>query len=140
MSQDTLKSVYYSHLHSLISYGIIFWGNSSNSVHVFQLQKRAIRIITGSRQRDSCRELFKKLKILPLHSQYIFSLLLFIVNNRNLFHVNSDIHDINTRQNSNLHQPQANLSMYQKGSTILALKFLTGSPPPLVMLKDSNWP
>jgi hypothetical protein len=35
MSQDTMKSVFYSYSHSLISYGIIFWGNSSNSLHVF---------------------------------------------------------------------------------------------------------
>jgi hypothetical protein len=28
MSQDALKTVYHSYLHSLISYGIIFWGNS----------------------------------------------------------------------------------------------------------------
>jgi len=70
MSQDTLKSVYHSYFHSLISYGIILWGNSSNSLHVFQLQKRAIRIITGTRPRDSCRGLFKKLGILPLVSVY----------------------------------------------------------------------
>jgi hypothetical protein len=41
MSQDALKTVYHSYLHSLISYGIIFWGNSSNSPHIFQLQKKA---------------------------------------------------------------------------------------------------
>ena len=35
MPQDTLKSVYYSYCHSLITYGIIFWGNSSNSLLVF---------------------------------------------------------------------------------------------------------
>jgi hypothetical protein len=29
MSQETLKSVYYPYSHSLISYGIIFWSNSS---------------------------------------------------------------------------------------------------------------
>ena len=47
MFQNTLKSVCYSYLHYLIRYGTIFWGNFSNSVHVFQLQKWAIRIITG---------------------------------------------------------------------------------------------
>jgi hypothetical protein len=57
-----------------ITYGIIFWGNSSHSIPVFRLQKRVIRIITRSRPRDSCRQLFKKLGILPLISQYILSL------------------------------------------------------------------
>jgi hypothetical protein len=69
MCQENLKSVYYSYFHSLITYGIIFWGNSSHRIHVFRLQKRVIRIITGSRPRDSCRQLFKKLGILPLTLQ-----------------------------------------------------------------------
>ena len=84
MSQDTLKFVYYSYFHSPISYGIIYWGNSSKSLHIFRLQRRAIRVITGSRPRDSYRGLFRKLRILPLQSQYILSLLLFVLNNKNL--------------------------------------------------------
>jgi len=28
---STLKSIYYAYFHSIIKYGIIFWGNSSNS-------------------------------------------------------------------------------------------------------------
>jgi len=47
MSQDTLKSVCYTCFHSLIRCRAIFWGNSSNSLLVFWLQKKAIRIITG---------------------------------------------------------------------------------------------
>ena len=74
MSQDALKSVYHSYFNSLISYGINFWGNSSYSPHIFLLQKKVVRIIKGSRPRDSCRELFKHLRILPLQSQYILSL------------------------------------------------------------------
>jgi hypothetical protein len=91
MSQDALKSAYYSYFHYLMSCGVIFWGNSSRSPHIFRLQKEAIGIITGSRPRDSCRELFNHLRILPLQSQYILSLTLFIVNNKNNFHVNSEI-------------------------------------------------
>ena len=79
-------------------------------------QNKSYTIITGLRPRDSCRGLFKKLKLLPLQSQNILSLSLFILNNKNIFHVNSEIHGFNTRQNSNLHQPQANLSLYQRGA------------------------
>jgi hypothetical protein len=111
MSQDVLKTVYHSYLHSLISYRIVFWGNSLYSPLIFQIQKKAV---TGSRQRDLCRELFKWLRILPQQSQYIISLLIFVVDNKNLFYENSEIHNINTRQNFNLHQPQANLKLYQK--------------------------
>jgi len=82
--------VYYSYFHSIMMYGLIFWGNSHYS-NIFRLQKRIIRIIVGIRGRDSCREHFKKLKILPLQSQYILSLLLFIVDNGDYFKVNSEI-------------------------------------------------
>jgi len=72
MCQENLKSVYYSYFHSLTTYGIICWGNSTHSIHVFWLQKRVISIITHSSPRDSCRQLFKQLGTLPLTSQYIF--------------------------------------------------------------------
>jgi hypothetical protein len=46
------------------------------------MQKRVIRIIMGYDYWETCRELFKGLKILTLSSQYIFSLLLVVVNKR----------------------------------------------------------
>ena len=95
MCQEKLKSIYYSYFHSLMTYGVIFWGSSTHSIHVFQLQNRVIRIITKSRPRDTCGQLFKKRGILPLMSQYMFSLLLFTVNNKALFQMNFEIHSIN---------------------------------------------
>jgi hypothetical protein len=69
VSEDTLRMIYYSYAHSIISYGIIFWGNSPHSISVFKIQKQVIRIMTNSRGRESCRQLFRKLEILPLHYQ-----------------------------------------------------------------------
>ena len=46
---------------------------------------------------NSCRDLFKKLNNLPLQSQYIFSLLQFVVKNRDLLRSNSEAHNISTR-------------------------------------------
>jgi hypothetical protein len=51
----------------------------------------------GCNDRASCRNLFGKLEILPLASQYILSVMLFVVNSKNLFILNSDNQDINTR-------------------------------------------
>ena len=45
----------------------------------------------------------QKLNILPHVSQYKLSILMFVVNNRDQFLINSEIHNINTRHNSNLH-------------------------------------
>ena len=58
LSQDSLTMVYYSYFHSVMTYRLIFWGNSHHSNVIFRLQKRIIRIIVGIRGRDSCREHF----------------------------------------------------------------------------------
>ena len=64
----------------VMSYGIIFWGNSSLSSIIFRIQKKkAIRIMEGCGNRVSRRNVFKKLQILPLTSQYMLSLLMCVV-------------------------------------------------------------
>ena len=84
MSIEAMRLIYFSCLHSVLSYGIIFWGNSIRSKYIFKVQKRTIRVITNSGIRDSCMDLFIKLQIMPLYSQYIHSLLMFVVKNRDL--------------------------------------------------------
>jgi hypothetical protein len=51
-----------------MSYGIMFWANSSHSYVIFKMQKRVTRTIRGYGYRDCCRELFKQLKIPTLSS------------------------------------------------------------------------
>jgi hypothetical protein len=67
--------IYFSYVHSVMSYGIIFGGNSHHSDSIFKIKKRILRIITNTGRRDSCRQLYKQLQILPLPSRYIFALL-----------------------------------------------------------------
>ena len=78
MSLDALRSTYFSYAHSIISYGIIFWENSFYSEDTFKIQKRTIRIIMNSSRNASCQQLFKELNILPIQSQYIFSIVLLL--------------------------------------------------------------
>ena len=124
----TLKSIYFAYFHSIMSYGIIFWGNSTDSKKVFILQKKIIRIMTGSKQRDSCRSLFKRLEILPLPCQYIFSLMVFVAKNQGNFQTNSGVHGINTRNKNNLHKPNANLSCFQRGAYYSGIKIFNKLP------------
>ena len=99
-SQESLRMIYFSYVHSVMMCGIIFfWGGGrklSYSSNIFKIQKRIIRVITKSRSRDYCPELFKKLNILPLQAQYMFSLLLFVIKNRELYKSSFEIHNINT--------------------------------------------
>jgi hypothetical protein len=127
---DTLKLIYFAHIHSIISYGIIVlycivggvgWDGSScvNKVLIMQ-KKKAIRIVTNSRPKESCRDLFKNSKIMTFFSQYIYSIALFIINNDHLFNSNNEIHRYRTRAHCNLHLPAVNLTKYSKGAYILA--------------------
>jgi hypothetical protein len=65
--------------------------------------------------------------MLPLQSQYIVSPLLFVVDNGDYFKVNSEIHNINTRNKSNPHLSISNLSVYQK-ETYSEIRVLNSLP------------
>jgi hypothetical protein len=84
-SPEIMKLLYYIYFHSSMSYRILFWRNSTASTKVFRMQNRAIRIITRSKNKGSCRDPFKSFKILLFHSQYILLFLLFVVENKNIW-------------------------------------------------------
>jgi len=137
VSQQMLRMIYFSYFHSIMSYGMIFWGHSSYSVQVFRLQKRIIRIMTASRSAVSCRSLFINLKILPLPSLYIFFLLRFVIKNEDLFSTNIDIHKIQTRHCYDLHIPPTNSRKYQTAVFYMCIK-LYNSLPSYIKAESNN--
>jgi hypothetical protein len=58
MSLDAMKMIYYSYVQSVMSYGIIFWGNSHLSGSIFKVKKKIIKMITNAGKRDSCHQLY----------------------------------------------------------------------------------
>jgi hypothetical protein len=102
MSTDVMKSIYYAYVHSILSYGIIFCGNSCFSDNIFRIQKRIIRVIANLKKHDSCREIFKIYKYwhfsLNIFSHFLsllsktevtsYSILIFMI----LIHVSSKIY------------------------------------------------
>jgi hypothetical protein len=56
LSHAALKMVYYAVFHLVMSYGLSFCENSTNTKCVFKLQKKAIGIIMGAKNNDPCRE------------------------------------------------------------------------------------
>jgi hypothetical protein len=121
-----------------MTYGLLFWGHSSDSIWIFMLQKRIIRIMMGCRRDDFCRKLFPILEILSLPYQYIFSLLLFVIKNMENFTVNSEIYEIETRQHANLHQQTVNLTKYQKGVYCMGIKVYNVLPSYINPLKTKR--
>ncbi|KAJ8876889.1 hypothetical protein PR048_021338 [Dryococelus australis] len=65
--------VNFAYFHSIISYGIIFWGNCIDSKKVFHVQKRVVRINNLWQNKDSYRPLFKSSEILTIACEYMFS-------------------------------------------------------------------
>jgi hypothetical protein len=78
--------------------------------------------MTGYGYRHSCRNLFKQLGILPLKSQYIYSVLLFVSKNWKLFTTNYDVHNLQTRHRNYLYLPTSSLTLYQKGVYYTGIK------------------
>jgi IS1 family transposase len=139
-STNTLKSIYFAYFHSIIKYGIVFWGNSSNSRKIFTLQKKIVRLMVGAHHRNPCRRLFKKLEILPVPCPYIFSLMIFFVNNQENFQTNSSVHRINTSNKHHLHRPVASLSCFQKSPFFSGIRIFNSLPCSLTNLKNEKAP
>jgi IS1 family transposase len=131
---NTLKSIYFAYINSIIKHRINFWGNSSNSKKIFTLQKKIIRIMVGAQPRTPRRSLFKKLEILPIPCQYIFSLMNFILKNQENFQTNSSIHSIDTRNKHHLHRPNANLSCLKKSTFYAGIRIFNRLPLSLTSL------
>lgn len=106
---ETARLVYFSYFHSVMSYGLLLWGNASNINTIFILQKRAVRALYKMGPRDSLRDKFKETGIMTVHSQYIFENLMYVHKNITKFKKNSDVHNINTRNKHKLAVPTTRL-------------------------------
>jgi hypothetical protein len=137
-NNDTLKSIYFAYFHSIASYGIIFSGNSPNSKKIFTLQRGIIRIMVDAHPRTSCRRLFKKLEILTVPSQYIYSLMSFFIGNQENFQMNSSVHSINTRNKQHLYGSIANLSCFQQGASYSGIRISNSLPQSITSLKNEK--
>jgi hypothetical protein len=76
----------------------------------------------GIGPRSSCRNWFKKLDILMVQSLYIFSLMMFVVNNMGNFHASSSICCMNMKHKNQLHIPLVKYSSIQNGVTFSSIK------------------
>jgi len=69
MTQETSVMVYYAYFHLIMNYGIILWGNSPYFKNIFRLKKKKkIELLQVLGIKESCRDPFKTLNILPHQS------------------------------------------------------------------------
>jgi hypothetical protein len=90
--------------------------------------------MTAARSRASCKPLFKALEILTLPSQYILSLLTFLVHNLEYFTFSFSTHNINTRKKLQLHRLIANFASFQSGVYYASTKIFNKLPESIANL------
>jgi len=84
--------------------------------------------MSGVGPRSSCRNLFRKLNILPIACQYKLSLMLFLVDNQKDFLTNAYVHGLDTRNKNHLYFPVVSLSCVQKGVSYSGFKIFNSLP------------
>lgn len=78
ISTEAALAAYHGYVASVLSYGLIIWGNSVDIDRAFKIQKKCLRAISNARFRDSCKPLFQKYNILPLPCIYIRDVCYFV--------------------------------------------------------------
>jgi hypothetical protein len=78
------------------------------------------------------------MEIVTLYSQYIHSLILYIINNKHLFDANKENHKYKIRNNNNLHCPVAKLSKFNTGAYISGIKVFIHLPQYIKALNNDH--
>jgi hypothetical protein len=65
---------------------------------------------------------------MTIYDQYIYSLVLYIINNKYIFNFNKEIHTYKTTALKNLHLLAINVTKYSKGAYIAGIKVLNHLP------------
>lgn len=114
-------SAYHALFESLVSYGVVLWGDSTNADSVFKQQKKAIRAICRLGPAESCRLHFAGLRLMTLPSLFIFNSLLEIHKHLPGIRTNCSIHAYNTRYANDLVIPYSRFASSQKNKLNLHL-------------------
>ena len=67
LPEDSLRKVYFAHIHGHLIYGMKVWGSmisSTQATDLFKQQKQCMHIICNRNQREGIKPAFKKLNVL----------------------------------------------------------------------------
>ena len=123
-----VRRLYYAFILPYMNYCNIIWGGAAK-VHLdklLKLQKRAVRIITGSSYLEHTAPLFKQLEFLKIDEIYRFSCCIHVFKNRNLFQSNSNVY--NTRRAGVIKVTFQRLSVCQRSIHFDAAKLFNQLP------------
>lgn len=130
---DTLKILYYSFIYPYITYCIEVWGKACDIYlnQIDMLQKRCVRILSGSSFLEHTMPLFQHLKILTVRKVYLYRVSQFMFKySRNLlptifqnyFAKNSKYHHYNTKQADYFRIPLSRQEVRKRSISIMGVK------------------
>jgi hypothetical protein len=130
----TALMAYHAFVVSNLRYGILIWGNSSHVRRTLIAQKQCIRAICNIPRRTSCKSYFVKLKLLTVHSIYIYEVCVFVKQHPDMFTTKRDITRFNTRYPDRLVLPNMNTVMRSKSCYSMCIKIFNRLPDELKKL------
>uniref|UniRef100_A0A1B6LWG4 Reverse transcriptase domain-containing protein n=1 Tax=Graphocephala atropunctata TaxID=36148 RepID=A0A1B6LWG4_9HEMI len=128
VSNDLMKTAYFSFFHSHLLYANMLWGNSVGADRIFIWQKRALRIMFGLGYRESCRNYFTSYNIMTVPCIFIFQNLIYVRENITNFIKFTNVHNYHTRHANDLVLPVVRLEKYAKSHKYLQIKFFNKLP------------
>jgi len=93
MSPYVLRTMYFACFLVHLRYGLTLWGGDPESIRIFRLQKKVLRIVGKAGRHTSCRILFKDLNILPLSCLYKSEVVYCVKSNMEKMKYNEEVHD-----------------------------------------------
>lgn len=151
VSSEAALSAYHGYVSSVLSYGLLLWGNSVDVNRAFNIQKKCLRAISGAHFMDSCKPLFKKFRILPLVCMYIKELCVFVKQYPEYFESHSQVGNRTNGSVRNTHKykiyyPKCRLELYNRNVYVHAITIYNKLPDSFKNLtlnvfkrKITNW-
>ena len=127
-SESAALVAYHGYVASVLRYGLLIWGNSTDINNAFLVQKKCVRAICGVGPLDSCKPLFRRLKILTLVSMYILDIALFVKNHPQLFVKVTDTSKFTQRDPTKLRHPLCRSTLHQKNCFVMTVKVFNKLP------------
>lgn len=125
---STLLAAYYGYFHSVMRYGLIFWG-AAGLGDVFIMQKRAVRILANLKVGDSCRGSFRTLGVMTLPALFVYECVCFVYRNKHLFNNCLADHAHDTRRKLySYNYPLHRTTLFERGGFYQCLKMFNLLP------------
>lgn len=137
-NKNTALTAYHALFASHLRFGIVAWGGAcdSQTIKIFILQKKAVKIINQKHQQEHCKILFQQDKILTLTSIYILEILTLL--KQNPPDKRTECHKYQLRNETNYNLPHHRLHKTSRTPTFMGIKIFNSLPEKLKIITEDK--